>query len=77
MRKFGTLVAAAVLATITPVAASAQGGANEVDTTYGEPQQREERGFPWGLLGLLGLLGLIPRKKAPDVHVDNRSGTNR
>ena len=21
---------------------------------------REERGFPWGLLGLLGLLGLIP-----------------
>lgn len=28
---------------------------------------KEERGFPWGLLGLLGLLGLIPKKRAVEV----------
>ncbi len=70
-----TAVAAAALATITPMAAQATTGAgNTVDTSYGNPQPQEEEGFPWGLLGLLGLLGLIPRKKAPDVHIDNRHG---
>jgi MYXO-CTERM domain-containing protein len=24
---------------------------------------REDRSFPWGVLGLLGLLGLIPRMR--------------
>ncbi len=75
MRKLSTLAAAAVLATLTPGVAPAQEGGNTVDTSYGNPQPQEERGFPWGLLGLLGLLGLIPRKKAPDVHIDNRGGT--
>ncbi len=77
MRKFGTLVAAALLTAVTPGAASAQEGGNATDTSYGNPQPQEERGFRWGLLGLLGLLGLIPRKKAPDVHIDNRGGTGR
>ena len=74
MRKLGTIVAAAALAALAPGVASAQAGDNTVDTSYGNPQPQEERGFPWGLLGLLGLLGLIPRKKAPDVHIDNRGG---
>ncbi len=77
MRKFSAFVAATLLATVTPGAASAQEGGNATDTSYGNPQPQEERGFPWGLLGLLGLLGLIPRKKAPDVHIDNRGGANR
>ena len=69
-----TAVGAAALAALTPVAASATTtDINAVDTTYEEPRE-EEDGFPWGLLGLLGLLGLIPRKKAPDVHIDNRHG---
>ena len=36
-----------------------------------EPE-REDRDFPWGLLGLLGLAGLMGRKKR-DVYVDNRT----
>lgn len=75
-KTIGTIIAAAALAALTPTAASASatGDANTVDTSYGNPQPEEEDGFPWGLLGLLGLLGLIPRKKAPDVHIDNRHG---
>ncbi len=34
--------------------------------------ERDDRDFPWGLLGLLGLAGLMGRKK-DDVHVDNRT----
>ena len=72
IKPIATLAAAAILASLAPAAASASPGA--VDTSYGNPQPQEEEGFPWGLLGLLGLLGLIPRKKAPDVHIDNRHG---
>lgn len=36
-----------------------------------EPE-REDRDFPWGLLGLLGLAGLMGRKKN-DVYVENRT----
>ncbi|HEX8257604.1 MAG TPA: WGxxGxxG family protein [Allosphingosinicella sp.] len=68
--RFSAIAAAAALAALAPAAAPAQGGA--VDTSYGNPQPQEERGFPWGLLGLLGLAGLIPRKRGHD-HVDNRT----
>ena len=36
-----------------------------------EPE-REDKDFPWGLLGLLGLAGLMGRKKN-DVYVENRT----
>lgn len=77
MRK--TLIAATAALALTAVGANAQTGDtnNTVDTSYGEPQEREDNDFPWGLLGLLGLAGLIPRKKAPDVHIDNRTNTPR
>ena len=71
MRK--ALIAASAALALTAGAANAQTGENTTDTSYGNPQPQEERGFPWGLLGLLGLAGLIPRKKAPDVHIDNRT----
>ena len=75
-KHIGTIVAAAALAALTPAAASATTAtdANTIDTSYGNPQPQDDDRFPWGLLGLLGLLGLIPRKKAPDVHIDNRGG---
>ena len=45
-------------------------------TTTTVPVEREDRDFPWGLLGLLGLAGLIQRKqKQPDVVVDARRDT--
>ncbi len=72
MRTTGIIAAAAALA-LTPAAALAQDANNSIDTSYGNPQPQEDDDFPWGLLGLLGLAGLIPRKKAPDVHIDNRS----
>jgi hypothetical protein len=46
------------------------------DRGRGRDRDREDGGFPWGLLGLLGLgglAGLMPlRRKAPDLHVDAR-----
>jgi hypothetical protein len=72
MRTTGIIAAAAALA-LTPAATFAQDANNSIDTSYGNPQPQEDDDFPWGLLGLLGLAGLIPRKKAPDVHIDNRS----
>lgn len=48
--------------TIDPDAAYPNGFADPADP-FGNDMSlayREERGFPWGLLGLLGLLGLIP-----------------
>ncbi len=36
-----------------------------------EPE-RDDKDFPWGLLGLLGLAGLMGRKK-DDIHVDART----
>jgi len=77
MRK--TMMAAVAALALTAGAATAQTGDtnNTVDTSYGDPQPREDNDFPWGLLGLLGLAGLIPRKKAPDVHIDNRSNPPR
>jgi hypothetical protein len=76
MQKIVIAAVAAVALTVT--GANAQSDANNtVDTSYGDPQPREDNDFPWGLLGLLGLAGLIPRKKAPDVHIDNRSNPPR
>ena len=75
-----TIVTAVAALALTAGTASAQTGNasdNGVDTSYGDPQPREDNDFPWGLLGLLGLAGLIPRKKAPDVHIDNRTNTPR
>ncbi|HEX8400988.1 MAG TPA: WGxxGxxG family protein [Allosphingosinicella sp.] len=74
------LLAAGAALALTAGAAQAQSDTtanNSVDTAYGDPQPREDNDFPWGLLGLLGLLGLIPRKKAPDVHIDNRTAPPR
>jgi hypothetical protein len=70
--RLSAIVAAAALAALAPAAASAQATDGAIDTSYGNPQPQEERGFPWGLLGLLGLAGLIPRKRGHD-HVDNRT----
>jgi MYXO-CTERM domain-containing protein len=76
MRKI--MIAAAAALALSATGANAQTDAdNTVDTSYGDPQPREDDDFPWGLLGLLGLAGLIPRKKAPDVHIDNRTNTPR
>ncbi len=64
-----TLAAVAALIAITPAngsAATTTGG----DTTT----QREDRDFPWGLLGLLGLAGLLGRKR-DDRRDDNRGTT--
>jgi len=36
-----------------------------------EPE-KDDKDFPWGLLGLLGLAGLMGRKKG-DIHVDART----
>jgi hypothetical protein len=71
-RHITAIAAAAALAVLTPAAASAA-QAPAVDTSYGNPQQEEDDGFPWGLLGLLGLLGLIPRKRKDNITVDNRT----
>jgi MYXO-CTERM domain-containing protein len=57
-------------------------GTNEVPTTTTNDialaqniqPQREDRDFPWGLLGLLGLAGLLGRKRRDDDH-DHRSTT--
>ena len=48
--------------TIDPDAAYPNGFADPPDPFANDMSQaqRENRGFPWGLLGLLGLLGLIP-----------------
>lgn len=73
------LIAATAALALGASAASAQSvntTDNGVDTTY-VAQPEEENDFPWGLLGLLGLLGLIPRKKAPDINIDNRSNPPR
>jgi hypothetical protein len=76
-KSYTAAIAAATLLTLAPTAASAQGAENTVDTSYGNPQPREEKRFPWGLLGLLGLAGLLPRKRHDHVHVDNRTNTPR
>jgi hypothetical protein len=49
--------------TAGPGAAPGTSEPGAVDMAYGEPAQRDDDGFPWGLLGLLGLAGLIPRKR--------------
>ena len=73
MRKLTALAAAATLAAIASAPASAQGtGTGTVDTSYGNPQ-KEDDGFPWGLLGLLGLAGLLPRKRHDRIDVDHRT----
>jgi hypothetical protein len=56
--------------TAGPGAAPATTQPGAVDTAYGEPTQRENNRFPWGLLGLLGLAGLLGRKRD---RTDNRS----
>ena len=68
-------VATLGLATLAPPAFAQ----NESDGVVSDTTQttttveREDKDFPWGLLGLLGLAGLIPRKrKEADIHVDAR-----
>jgi hypothetical protein len=75
------LIAASTLAFI-PDSATAQ---NNTDTAYNGATdtqyttttvEKDDKDFPWGLLGLLGLAGLIPRKrKDGDIHVDARRDT--
>jgi hypothetical protein len=71
------ITAALALAASPASAQSTDTTNNTIDTSYGNPQPREDNDFPWGLLGLLGLAGLIPRKKAPDIHIDNRTAPPR
>lgn len=69
MRKTTVLLLAATLAAPAPLLAQ---GTTGDDPAFGE-REREDRDFPWGLLGLLGLAGLLGRKrKDNDVHVDAR-----
>jgi hypothetical protein len=57
----------ALLLVASPVVGHAQGATT---TTYQQPAQQEEGGFPdWlGYLGLLGLAGLLPRKGHTEVR---------
>ena len=66
-----THVAAAVLVA-TAIPAAAQTNTADPYATQ-QPQQQEDRDFPWGLLGLLGLAGLLGRKR--DDRRDDRTGT--
>ena len=53
--------------------------AQAVDTmgrTTAPVEQRDNDGFPWGLLGLLGLAGLIPRKRETVVERDPKFGSS-
>jgi hypothetical protein len=47
--------------------------ANDLALANTVEPQREDKDFPWGLLGLLGLAGLLGRKKHDDIHVDARN----
>ncbi|HEX8394726.1 MAG TPA: WGxxGxxG family protein [Longimicrobium sp.] len=55
------------LSAAAPRPAAAQDDTAVVTTTT-RTEEKESRGFPWGLLGLLGLAGLMPRGRK-DVHV--------
>ena len=78
MRKFIIMPIAAAAAALTPVPLPTfEAGATTttVNRTTRAGAEREEEGFPWGLLGLLGLLGLAGlggRKNQPDVVIDKR-----
>jgi hypothetical protein len=59
---------AAIAVALSPSAVLAQDGTpgSEAERSLAETegnQERNESGFPWGLLGLLGLAGLLPRKR--------------
>ena len=47
--------------------------ANDLALANTVEPQREDKDFPWGLLGLLGLAGLLGRKKHDEIHVDARN----
>lgn len=40
---------------------SANGSTTNTTSSHNDNYVREERGFPWGLLGLAGLFGLVSR----------------
>lgn len=68
--KFPMIIAAATLAVLTPIAASAQDSATTTTTGYADEGEEE---FPWGLLGLLGLGGLLGLRRREDrVHPEAR-----
>jgi len=46
--------------------------ANDMALANTVEPERDDKDFPWGLLGLLGLAGLMGRKK-DDIHVDART----
>ncbi len=46
--------------------------ANDMALANTVEPERDDKDFPWGLLGLLGLAGLMGRKKKDDIHVDAR-----
>ena len=46
--------------------------ANDMALANTVEPERDDKDFPWGLLGLLGLAGLMGRKKR-DIHVDART----
>ncbi|HXG99323.1 MAG TPA: WGxxGxxG-CTERM domain-containing protein [Sphingomicrobium sp.] len=47
--------------------------ANDMALADSVEPERDDKDFPWGLLGLLGLAGLMGRKKDGDIHVDART----
>ena len=55
------------------LASTDQTVANDLALANTVEPQREDKDFPWGLLGLLGLAGLLGRKKHDDIHVDARN----
>ena len=70
MRTTSLILAASTLVLVMPISASAQPVGSADTTVTTTDTDRDDEGFPWGLLGLLGLAGLIPRKHKDTVHTD-------
>ena len=51
--------------------------ANDIALANSIEPERDDKDFPWGLLGLLGLAGLLGRKRNNDVHLDTSRDTPR
>lgn len=52
----------------SPMAADPLTSDPMLDNSMMTPDQEDDDGFPWGILGLLGLAGLLGLKKRDDDH---------